>query len=323
MLDLWWVEREKRLRSALAKTLRLRAEVLLQRREWDEDKHPRVPAGGPDGGQFGAGGGDGIQTTPETPGSGMDHAAIQSAIDKVAKDAKFDKSRIDISDETRTFVLNGKTYIYAGAADISPPAKNDRGEVIGHSDGRITIYSKHVSPSFVHGAVRHEIEHIKYQTAFDRYQAEITKVSNDPGPPPDPNGEYYWQKNGGKDAVMKPDGGLREPYDKKYPIYTAWHEASNKYSTEFADADGVSDYSFEYWKAWKAGTVGTHIAMHETLAEMARIKYETGKFPDHLGERILSYRGEDKPKPSEAVMANNAKIWRELYRTVEKIYAEA
>ena len=64
------------------------------------------------------------------------------------------------------------------------------------------------------------------------------------------------------------------------------------------------------------------LAVHETLAEMSRIKYETGKFPEHMGERIISCRGEDKPKPSKAQMEENAKQWRDLYRTVEKVYKE-
>ena len=60
---------------------------------------------------------------------------------------------------------------------------------------------------------------------------------------------------------------------------------------------------------------------------MARIKYETGKFPEHMGERILSWRiplggtvDDAKPKPSQAQMDTNAKLWRDLYRAVDKVW---
>jgi 2',3'-cyclic-nucleotide 2'-phosphodiesterase (5'-nucleotidase family) len=126
---------------------------------------------------------------------------------------------------------------------------------------------------------------------------------------------------GGRDTVMNADGSLKPPYDTKYPAYTAMHDAFFKYDVSaFADADGVSDYSYDYWKGWKAGNVQTFDAVHETLAEMAKAKYTTGKFPDHMGERIISYRGEDKPKPSAKTMAANAKRWRNLYNTVNKVY---
>jgi hypothetical protein len=49
-------------------------------------------------------------------------------------------------------------------------------------------------------------------------------------------------------------------------------------------------------------------------------KYTTGKFPDHMGERIISWRGENKPKPSQATINSNAKLWRDLYRAVDKVW---
>jgi hypothetical protein len=93
----------------------------------------------------------------------------------------------------------------------------------------------------------------------------------------------------------------------------------------FAAADGVSEYSYEYWLNWKDKGGASQfwagqLALHETLAEMARIKYDTGKFPDHMGERIISWRGEDVPKPSQAEMDKNAKLWRDLYRAVDKVW---
>ncbi|HEY2244917.1 MAG TPA: hypothetical protein VGH47_11980 [Xanthobacteraceae bacterium] len=211
------------------------------------------------------------------------------------------------------FTLNGKEYLAAGLAYTHGPNK-----------GMIKLFPTRITEEFTKGVAAHEVEHQKFQDALDKYQEDVKKISADPGPPPDPNGQYYWQRNGGTDAMMTADGKLRPPYDKKYPYYSALHEAyfQHSISDHFAASDGVSDYSFEYWKGFKAGTVNTELAMHETLAEMGRIKYTTGKFPDHIGERIISYRGEDKPKPSQATMDANAKLWRDLYRTVEKVYQD-
>jgi hypothetical protein len=47
-----------------------------------------------------------------------------------------------------------------------------------------------------------------------------------------------------------------------------------------------------------------------------------------MGERIISWRGEDVPKrrgedvpkPSQAEMDKNAKLWRDLYRAVDKVW---
>jgi hypothetical protein len=79
--------------------------------------------------------------------------------------------------------------------------------------------------------------------------------------------------------------------------------------SDFAQGDGASHYSYENWlqAAEKPSTENYRRAMHETLAEMARVKFMDGKFPPHLGDT-----------PKEA--AKNAKVWRSLYRAVDKVY---
>ena len=86
----------------------------------------------------------------------------------------------------------------------------------------------------------------------------------------------------------------------------------------FAESDGLSDYSFNWWKAWKEGKATTHLAMHETLAEMARLKLE-GTPIEHMGQRILSYRTK---KPTKKDVAKAAKVWSDLYDMIEKRYPE-
>ena len=104
-------------------------------------------------------------------------------------------------------------------------------------------------------------------------------MQQDPGPAPDPNGQYYWQRRGGKDAVMKPDGLLREPYDRKYPLYQEHTKLTMDWEGLKND-DGVTEYSREWWKATEGnGGAAFKQAHHETLAEMARLHYETGVIP--------------------------------------------
>jgi hypothetical protein len=244
---------------------------------------------------------------PKPPRAGMSEQEVHKAVVQVSKDMGFDPAAIYIDNgEPSKFELNGKQYQAAGLAYTNK---------IGKDALLITLYSKNTSPASVDGVIAHEIEHIKYETAINRYNAERAKVIAEVPP------------EGGMDQVMRADGSLKPPYDQKYPAYTAMHEAyyGRQSFTDFAAADGVSDYSYDWWLNWKEGSdrgtpSASRSAVHETLAEMARVKYETGKFPDHMGERILSWRGPDTPKPSQAQMDANAKVWRDLYRAVDKVW---
>jgi hypothetical protein len=287
-----------------------------RQKEYDESQHPRD-----DHGRWtDAGGGDGDGTSSESGRSPEQEAAHVRLVlhtgRAVAKELGYDASKVSIGAQESPdakFVLNGREYKAAGLAYTTGPAK-----------GMIKLFPKQISEyEMTKGITAHEVEHQKFQSAMDKFKEEKERARAEPGPPPDPNGKYWWQRAGGQDAVFTPDDSLRSPYDEKYPVYVSMHEAFGKRSfDDFMKSDGVSDYSYEYWKQFKNEVTNAHYrsAMHETLAEMGRIKYETGKFPDHMGERIISWRGEDKPKPSQKEMDANAKLWRDLYRTVEKVY---
>jgi hypothetical protein len=275
----------------------------------DVSDEPRDPSG-----KWTAEGGEGASTAE------AEAAHVRSVLQigrAVAKELGYDASKVSIGAQESPdakFTLNGKEYRAAGLAYTH-----------GANKGLIKLFPTRISGEFTKGITAHEVEHQKFQTAIDKFKEEKERAKAEPGPPPDPNGKYWWQRTGGQDAVFTMDDSLRPPYDAKYPVYTAMHEAFGKRSfDDFMVSDGVSDYSFEYWKRMKNEVTNENYrtAMHETLAEMGRIKYETGKFPDHMGERIISYRGEDKPKPSQATMDANAKLWRDLYRTVEKVYQD-
>jgi hypothetical protein len=283
------------------------------------DEHGRWTAGG-------GGGGESLDSSASEARS----QEIRSIADNVATDLGFDRTRIDMVRGTRGFEVNGVKHIAGGDADIS------HGE-----EGRIRIYVDHVLPENAAGLIAHEIEHEKFQGALDAYRREYDAVMKDPGPAPDPNSETHWGKRGGSDAIMKPDGSLREPYDKKYPNYTAMHEALNAHGFEkFRAGDGVSAYSAEYWKGtYPGGSIGPQLAEHETLAEMASAKYTTGKFPEHYGfsdnprernqtrlDAKLSWEKTDKGYAWTTTVAKSpnaaegTRLWRNLYRTVDVVY---
>lgn len=260
---------------------------------------------------------------PPEPKDVLTTEQVRARADAIAKQMGFDPKRIEISDEKPTFELNGKQYNTGGIAETQKP----------EGEGKIVLYRMNLNAYALDGTIVHEIEHMKFQTALNRYSAENKAVSLDPGPAPDPDHKYYWRRNGGQDAVMAPSGSLRDDYVTKYPIYTAMHEAFYKYGAEaFAKTDGVSEYSYDWWKAWVDGKTGSYQAVHETLAEMARIKRATGKFPDHMGPRVIEYRAKMNrdlinkpdfdgyvPPPSKGEVMQGTKRWRELFRVVEQV----
>ncbi len=116
-----------------------------------------------------------------------------------------------------------------------------------------------------------------------------------------------------------------EPYDKQYPAYQAMTKAYGRIPNEvFAQADGVSDYSKTYWDGWFKGNVSTESALHETLAEMNRIKFETGHFPEHRFAGPFPHHNATEEYPEgfattegvKEILAKGAKAWRELYKVV-------
>ena len=254
-------------------------------------------------------------------------AWMKSQSTAVATTLGFDASRIDIVEGTRTFEVNGVQHTAAGDADIYN---------LYHPEGRIRLYAEQIrGADALAGITAHEVEHFKFQDAINRSRADRDKMFADPGPAPDPEHKYWWGKKGGSDAVMNPSGGLREGYDKKYPDYSKMHEALHApLMQDFSEGDGVSKYSAEYWKAFKDGKVSFEIAMHETLAEMAKAKFLTGKFPPHFGyspvinerqqaESTAKGKSEDfPPKLPAAQKAKGEKVWRRLYRTVDAMYKD-
>jgi hypothetical protein len=62
----------------------------VETKDWDEGKHPRVPAGSPDGGQFGPGGGGDGGSSDSAVSSGKPvvafHGTIETVVNKIMKE---------------------------------------------------------------------------------------------------------------------------------------------------------------------------------------------------------------------------------------------
>jgi hypothetical protein len=167
---------------------------------------------------------------------------------RTAKELNFNTSKISITLENKMFSLNGKEYPYAGEANLT--------------EGKIILYEKNITYG-VEELLAHEIEHIKYQTFLINLDNEIKVMQK----------ELQLMPTGANDPML-PDGTLRNGWEKKFPLYQAHTKLMNKNSIkDFAETDGTTNYSEEWWKAHHNGEATSSQAFHETLAEIAATDY--------------------------------------------------
>jgi 8-oxo-dGTP pyrophosphatase MutT (NUDIX family) len=217
----------------------------------------------------------------------VDKARTREIANEIARQLGFPNTRIVISNQDKSFVLNGRNYEYAGQYDF------------GTKD--VTLFASKLTEASAAGVTAHEIEHAKFDAVQDAIRTETQTILGMPKPEGDP----FWLK------VMRADGSLLEPYKSQFPNYTAWNEAFSKVPIKkFANSDGVSDYSAEWWKAYHDGKASSTIAIHETLAEISRIKLETGKYPEHRWANHLI----------EEAKKDGTNAWRKLFETINDLY---
>jgi hypothetical protein len=146
----------------------------------------------------------------------------------------------------------------------------------------ITLYSKRLPIPQVRGVLSHEVMHYKFQHALDEFNGELDEIMHD--------------ERNGSDSVIKPDGSVLEQYAQDYPVYAAMNELMSNKHQELQDSDGVTSYSREWWKEYLDGKAPLRNAIHETLAEIARL--------DETDESMLEVK----------------KPWMDLYRKVNTLY---
>ena len=195
----------------------------------------------------------------------------------VAKKLGYDPTSVNISDEKRTFELNGKTLTTAGwatrppgpSATVNPDGSK---QIIGGGIGTVTLFTPHVGddPAGIAGVMAHEVSHQKFNAFMSDRETDHIKMENDPDYHKDTQWVTYDATNpvhvgmsvGGammstpqadgtvkirEPGFMRPDGLLNEPYASRYPAYQAYTKTMMPSNDQFAKSDGVSDYSKEYW----------------------------------------------------------------------------
>lgn len=235
-----------------------------------------------------------------------DLRALAVEVSKYAVKLGFDPQYLTVTDANHPFEVDGHSKFAAGTAD--------------REGGRITIYAPQV-PLGAHwtpGLMAHEIMHQKFNAFMQDYQAEYARLQKDPDYHKDgewkdePNGDHWFDR---KSAFMRPDGQLNEPYASKYPLYQTYNRVMVG-SDEFRKSDGVSEYSKNWWTDVINGKASWDVGIHETLAEMAKIKLnEATNLKEHK-ERVkdMRARGVEWSEESEKLFKKNSGTMYRFYK---------
>jgi hypothetical protein len=208
---------------------------------------------------------------------------IREQAAKIAGAMGYDPAKLQVSTEEKMFEAGGMRFRTTGEAFL----ENGMEE----SKGTIRIYVDRDAPKLDPAVVAHEVQHQRTQAVLNAYQTQKQRLVEDSriggGVP-------------GKDNPLATDGGIKPGYEKDYPVYAAmWPVWEKPAAAEFIEANGVSEYSRAWWQDFKAhqheagSWSRAELAIHETLAEMARNAYNTGDIGGN-------------------------KLFRDLYRTVNK-----
>jgi SPP1 gp7 family putative phage head morphogenesis protein len=180
-----------------------------------------------------------------------------------------------IDEMGKEFVRGGVTWREGGHCVLST------GEVTGYTPSFFPIRSadeKEKETSW-RGLMAHEMMHGKFEYVTKQYEKEQQAIADYPRP-----AGQSW-----RDDIIYASGELKPEHESKFPTYARlwkFREGSEMdYKTgEIKDVskqlekdDGVTDYSKSYWGDFKDGKASYHIAIHETLAEIASQKEITGK----------------------------------------------
>ena len=238
----------------------------------------------PDG-KFASGGGTSQEI--ESPGAGVlkgaeflkpdmtAHEARSVMARNAARELKFPVEKV-VTDPGagKDFTVGGRAFTEGGHADI-------------YTTGNIVIFTQNNSDAGIRGVVAHEIEHVRFEGVLQDYNSEMGHL-------------HDWAQNDHEqyDKVTDPVGFLdpEKGAGAVLPTATALQPYLELNIDQLAKEDGVSEYSKAYWGAVKSPESiakfggykqSRERAIHETLAEMARMKftkdtYATGLKPSKL-----------------------------------------
>src|ERR1039458_3515927 len=203
----------------------------------------------------------------------------EDEIRAAAKKQGFTPEKIDISYEPKQFKVGERTFDYAGAAY--------------RENGRITIWPDQVGGQTLDGLMAHEVMHQRWNAFNQELESERTATM-----------ELYkkypatWEgTHNNTDNPMRWNGYVKDEFKDKYPAQWLYENTLDQNFEQMKKDDGVTEYSKAYWEQF-GKTVPWQAAVHETLAEMARIKQDKVSYPEGM-------------KPS--------KLWKQLFDGVMKL----
>jgi hypothetical protein len=204
-----------------------------------------------------------------------------------------DPAKVVVShDDSRTFKVGDREFKEAGHASLET--------------GVITIYPAQAKNA-AYGITAHEVAHVQYEKVMQAYHDEEKRWMADAHEEYKRVGSGSWNDDrqtwiaSGHTLVQTP-AGFYNPTpenDAKYPVLAELAKFQQAQDGQFQKDDGVTDYSKSYWTALTQpnSDVRWDSAMHETIAEIARLK---------------------------ATDPNNSKTvkpyWRKYYNAVSRVY---
>jgi len=208
------------------------------------------------------------------------------AVKDLATEFNYPPELVSVSDQPKTFTLNGKQYDYAGAAA---------------QDGKITIWPDQVIPSELREVMAHEVMHERFNYFLDQYETEQSAATA-------ASSAADWEKPA---SPLDPQGRVRPEWVDKYPLVAAVSANDLMDPFKMSETDGVSDYSKSWWKAWGDATANSKSAFHETLAEIAanEVKASGGRKQDPF----LTVESKQWPK-------TGADNWARLYTLINSTW---
>lgn len=129
--------------------------------------------------------------------------------------------------------------------------------------GKVTIHGLSAGEDIgdVKRLVAHEFMHGTYERVVQQFRAEQKTI----GDLPDPL------------SVIKMSGEIKPGAESQYPTYARMQKFVELSGDKLKKDDGVTEYSKAYWRDHEVGKVSQHIAVHETLAEIAGHHEKTGE----------------------------------------------
>jgi ribosomal protein S18 acetylase RimI-like enzyme len=211
---------------------------------------------------------------------------MRKAVYEAADMLHYPKSKLFLSDSYSVMHLNGSSY-YSGAVAVASDGFMTDDKLELYNKGDIVFFVEQMKNEADVGAIAaHEIEHQRFEAILEEAFDQINGAADLHG-----------------DDVFSDAKGVNPKHKDVMPLAWKLHEGGffGKNADLLINNDGVTPYSREYWEQFEGfPTMGTYkYAVHETLAEMAKLRYLDKNY-----------------NPA----AREAPVWTELFNLIDREY---